>query len=148
MNSLISNKTNETILRIPFLNDIDNMTRGIMLTVHVIYFVAVSIFKDFQSIAYFNINHINLIGLLTGIHYCIWINSTIFYNQIISYSFCSISEATWAILKFARTYSILTLAIYRYLAVFKEFKFYKFISSFKYTLLSGLLVWFWQSLFF
>lgn len=141
--TVLLNLSNQTILRLGFLNNLDNISRCILLGSHVFYFVLVLILKEFQNVSYFNVHHINLIGLFTGIHYCVWINkySPFFINIDIIHTWCTLAEACWAILKYARTYSILVLALYRYLTVFKENKSYKFIYSFKFCFLIAFSVW-------
>lgn len=126
-----------------FMNDFDNITRVLLLVSHILYFIIVFLFKEFQKISYFHMTHTNLIGVLTGIHYCIWINKVLptFEDQNLNDVLCSISEACWAIFKYARAYSILILAAYRYLAVFKSQLYNQICKSVKFTLISSGLIW-------
>lgn len=94
-------------------------------------------------ISLIHMHHTNFIGLLTAVHYCVWIawitpstgNATI--NNIV----CSISEAFWAVTKFARSYSILVLAIYRLVAVFRITLFKRIVKSVRIYVITVLAVW-------
>lgn len=126
-----------------FMNDIDNASRMILLATHTLYLFIVIFFKEFQKVSYFNMTHINIIGFLTGIHYCLWINKKfptfddIKLNEIL----CSVSEVVWAVFKYARAYSILVLAVYRYIAVYRAKSFSQISRSIVYAVLSSVLVW-------
>jgi hypothetical protein len=111
---------------------------------HAIYFAFLIFYKELRTIPMFSMNHINMIGLLTGIHYCIWIpwNSPSTGNAQINALLCTISEVFWALSKFARGYAILVLAIYRFVAVFRPNLFKKLVKSWRFTLFSNIcMVW-------
>ena len=65
------------------LSTIDNIFRVLLLATHLFYFVIVLLFREYQKISFINMHHTNVIGLLTGLHYCLWINkeTIAFENQ-------------------------------------------------------------------
>lgn len=143
----MNNWTNQSSNDASILNDafstIDNIFRVLLLATHLFYFVIVLLFREYQKISFINMHHTNVIGLLTGLHYCLWINkeTIAFENQTLDNILCNISEASWAILKYARAYSIAVLALFRYLAVFKGQIFNRIANSIKYSLESVVSVW-------
>lgn len=88
---------------------VDYSVRVIFLLIHVLYVIILLLNKELQLISLIPMHHTNIIGLLTGIHYCIWIAWThpIFLNQALNNFLCSLSEEFWAMSKYARCYSIL-----------------------------------------
>lgn len=139
------NTTNstKTLSATEILNTIDILFRCLFLSTHVVYFVIVFLFKEFHKLSYFNMHHSNFIGLALSILYCSWIGET--QSNIQDFAlreiFCTISEISWALFRTARAYSILALAVYRYLAVHDGKTFTKISKSRSYYLMTGLLVW-------
>jgi hypothetical protein len=122
---------------------IDYTFRAICFIIHLIYFLAVLCYKELQLMSLLQMHHTNMIGLLTGLHYSIWIAWTApaTGNKILDNILCSLSEAFWAISKYARCYSILVLAVYRLVAVFHTNTFNKLVKSLKLAILSIFMVW-------
>lgn len=122
---------------------IDYTFRAICFIIHLIYFLTVLCYKELQLMSLLQMHHTNVIGLLTGLHYSIWIAWTApnTGNKILDNILCSLSEAFWAISKYARCYSILVLAVYRLVAVFHTNTFNKLIKSLKLAMLSIFMVW-------
>lgn len=146
--SLAINKNNSIIIDddihlVKFLDILDNIVRCFFLATHIFYVLIIILFKEYQKVSYFNMHHTNIIGLLHAIHYVAWINQThpTFRNEYLNNVVCVMSEITWAVLKNARAYSIVVLAVFRYIAVFKSQLFSKIVNSLKFTLLSALFVW-------
>lgn len=88
---------------------VDYSVRVVFLLVHIMYIVIVLLNKDLQRRSLVQMHHTNIIGLITGIHYCIWIawvypNTT---SPFLDNLICRLSEALWATCKYARCYSIL-----------------------------------------
>lgn len=123
--------------------EVDYSMRVIALLFHIFYFSIVFVFKELQNISFIQMHHTNLIGFITTIHYTSWIKSNApeFNDENLNNFFCSLSEATWALTKHARAYSILILAIYRVVAVFKMNFYKKIANSIKFTIFSILIVW-------
>ena len=121
----------------------DYSARVFCLVIHSIYFIIVAISRDLKKMSLIHVHHVNFIGLLSSIHYCIWIawSQPSTGNELINSVLCSISETVWALCKFARCYAILTLAIYRVVAVFRVNYFKKLVKSIKIYLISCILVW-------
>jgi hypothetical protein len=64
-------------------------------------------------------HHVNLVSLLFCAHYAFYINSKFshFDSPVVNDVLCKASEFTWMMLNFLRLYSLLALAVYRYIAV-------------------------------
>ena len=125
------------------------------LAIHtnLLYFIIVSKLKILRKISLFTTHHVNLIGLVQSILVSSWsFNSyPIFQNEYSNKMLCFISEMLWTSLKYTRAYSILILALYRYLSVFNKKYFKKISNSIKFTILTGLLprlISFWNIFYF
>lgn len=136
------NDTDLTVHSIPAF--IDYTARALCLFIHIGYFFIVAFSKDLKKIPLIPMHHTNLIGLLTAIHYCIWItwNEPDTGNNTINNVLCHTSETFWALTKFSRSFSILILAIYRLVAVFRVTLFKKIVENLKLYLATVFLVWF------
>lgn len=144
------NRSNDSQIVNQTLNWIDNTFRVILFISHIIYFLFVFLYKEFRNISYYQIHHSNLIGLITSIHYCLWINRTeiIKRDQPLEALLCTMAEISWILFRQARAYSILVLAIYRYIAVYHLGVFKRIIESYKYSLISSSSVWIISSVIF
>lgn len=129
---------------------VDYSFRILFLVVHLAYFLVVAVFRDLQKISLIHMHHTNLIGLLSGIHYCIWIawGQPATGNPIADDILCHISEIFWSTSKTARCYSILVLAIYRLIAVYRINLFKQIVKSMRVYLISIFMVWFIPALIF
>ncbi len=119
------------------------VSRFILLFTGISYFVYVSSFKKLRVISYFPMHHVNFIGVIQGIILVSWSFSIYpeFNSQVLNEVLCYLSEILWGSLKNARAYSVLILALNRYLAVFKANIYKKYSKSFKMFFLSALFVW-------
>lgn len=137
-----------TIIQLPPWTDYS--FRIIFLTVHLAYFLVVAVFRDLQKLSLIHVHHTNLIGLLTGVHYCIWIawSRPATGDSVVDNILCHISEAFWALSKVARCYSILVLAIYRLIAVYRIQLFKRIVKSTSAYFISILMVWLFPALIF
>lgn len=106
MNKSTSNSTSSAI------DSIDITVRLLFLFVHILYFITVFLSKELKKCSYINLHQINLVGLIVSINFCLWINNATPTSQL-----CSVSEAVWAICRFARFYSVLSLALHRFITV-------------------------------
>jgi hypothetical protein len=132
---------NSSLTQIPA--GFDYAARVFCLTTHVIYLLILLLNKELHECSMIQKHHTNLIGLLIGLHYCAWIgsNSPNTGNQAVNNILCYLCEVLWAISKYARGYSVLVLASYRLIAVFRLSTFKKLIKSKLITLFSILIVW-------
>ena len=126
--------TNATSTASPFeicVQYIDTATRFIVLGTGVCYFILVMAFKHLRKITFFQMHHVNFIGLIQGIILSAW--SFNIYpalgNKILDEVFCFVSEILWGTLKNARAYAVLVLALYRYGAIFKASSYKKVSES-------------------
>lgn len=138
-----SNSTSNSDSITYIMNYFDIIARCVCLVTHSIYFLFVILMKDFQKLSYLNMHHTNFTGLLSGILYCAWINNTSlkFSDENLNDFLCSLSEFCWPVFRYARAYSLLALAIYRYLAVFHTNLFKKVSVSIKYHLFLAASCW-------
>lgn len=139
-----SNVSSIPVLRMDFVNFLDNTTRSFSLIIHTIYFIIVFTHsKQMIQLSLFHMHHVNIIGFMSALHYSMWINSVQpqFADPILNRVFCSMAETAFAVFKFTRAYSILGLALYRVLAVFKLNMYKRVCESYSFTALSTALIW-------
>jgi hypothetical protein len=113
------NEPNQTVQLFFPIDYADNTIRSASVIVHLLYFVSITFLKEFQSKNIFFLHHVNLVSLLFCLHYAFYINSKFpnFDSPVVNDVLCKMSEFTWIMLNFLRMYSLLALAIYRYIAV-------------------------------
>jgi hypothetical protein len=135
---------------ISLLAFLDYATRVFCLLTHLAYLLILLLNKELHERSMVQKHHTNLIGLLIGLHYCAWIGSSLpnTGNQALDVILCIISEFFWATSKYARGYSVLVLAIYRLIAVYKLNLFKEFVKSKVLATVSILIVWAISSLIF
>jgi hypothetical protein len=108
----------EANLNTKILLAIEYITKINALIIHLAYFYYVFKIKKFNTNKLIYLHHVNFVSFLIVIH------STSYFSVIhpnpSNEIFCSISEATWIILRFMRCYSVLQLSIYQYIATFKN----------------------------
>ncbi|RNA35411.1 hypothetical protein BpHYR1_037189 [Brachionus plicatilis] len=126
----------------PAMDFLDMALRMANLLAQIFYFVAVIFLKDLQCLPQVPMHHTNAIGLINAIHYCFWIQADEpnFSSTFLNDFFCTLSEVLWAVTKYARAYSILTVAVFRYIGV-TRLTLYKKITSVKIIILSILINW-------
>lgn len=139
-----SNASSIPVLKMDFVNFLDNATRAFSLIIHTIYFIIVFTHqKQMIQLSLFHMHHVNIIGLMSALHYSMWINSVqpLFPDPILNRVFCSMAETAFAVFKFTRAYSILGLALYRVLAVFKINLYKQVCESYSFTVVTTALIW-------
>lgn len=148
MENQTNSSTSTLIIQLPPWTDYS--FRIVFLLVHLAYFLVVGLFRELQKISLIHVHHTNLIGLLTGMHYCIWIawSRPVTGDALADSILCHISEAFWALSKVARCYSILILAVYRLIAVYRINLFKRILKSTRVYFLSIFLVWLFPALIF
>ena len=88
-------------------------------------------------------HHVNIVSFFYVIHYVAYFNQrTVKIGTHLGGVLCQISEFIWGIQKFLRTYSILLLAIYRYLAVYQINYYRKLNNKPIYMFISIGFIWF------
>lgn len=109
---------------------------------YIFYFAVLIFIKKLRRRSYFQIHHVNFVGLLISLLAVVW--SIEMYpfeaNKMPNYV-CFLFELSWATLKYTRVYAVLILASYRYVAVFKFVLFKRVKKSLKHTIISGLVAW-------
>jgi hypothetical protein len=120
------------------LTYLDYLLRPYALLVHCIYFLIVALVKDLRSLSLIYIHQINLFGCLFCFHFMLYITSRrpSTGNIALDDLLCTMSELSWSLLKFLRSFSILILATYRLVAVFKSEIFKQWSKSVLIVLLS------------
>ena len=105
--------------------------------VHLFYFWLIYKIVELRKLTLLYVHHCNFVSFLFNFHYIIY------YHYIHPYFddpkwidiTCTISEVFWAMLKLLRTYSILLIAVYRAVAVFKVNLYKKMNSSWVYIMI-------------
>lgn len=113
------------------------------VSLHLVYFVLVVFIKELRTRPLFFINHsvaTNTIAPLAILTFQYFDPATV-DNQTTVSIVCSIFEIYWSFSYYIRTYSILLIAVHRYMAVFKLEMFKKINSSNVYLI--GLVVFVW-----
>lgn len=103
-------------------NYFDWIFRILSLLIHILYVIIVVINKKLQTRAYIYTHHVNIVSLAYILHFVSFLNNrTASYGENLDLKvfFCTLSEISWSLLAYMRTYSILLLALYRYCAVCK-----------------------------
>lgn len=106
---------------IEFFIHFDTFVRFLGLFSNIFYFLVLITWKQKQKLDYFHVHHLNFVGLIVRILVVSWAFNfyPTFENQSLNRVLCFVSETLWGTLKHVRAYSILLLAIHRYIAVFK-----------------------------
>ncbi len=125
------------------LTFLDFAARISFFLTHAGYFIIVLTYGELQKITLFPMHHVNIIGLFQSVLYTSWLGSITpalnseYWNNVV----CLISEFCSSVFKYARSYSIFILALYRLYAVLSFTKYKVFSTNIWYTLLSGLISW-------
>lgn len=138
-NSTSSKYTDNSILLY-----IDYVVRWVSLTIHLGYFVAAFTFKALRNIRNLFLHNINFISFLYCAHYCFYIGRfsfSAFASPVVNHVFCTLSEVAWISLKFLRVYSIVLLAAYRYMAVYRGSLFKKLNANLSYMVAIIIALW-------
>lgn len=140
-NTTLVNRTIIPVQQMPVF--IDYSARAFCLFVHSVYFILVLSQQELRKLSLIHMHHTNILGLITGLTYCIWIPWTLpnTGNKQLDSILCSFSELLWALIKFTRSYSIAVLAVYRLIAVYRVNLFKKIVKNIKLYVLSILMVW-------
>ena len=121
------NTTNSTNSFVPttlnqYVNYIDFAVRSYDLVIHLIYFSYILLKKncELRSRTYLFLHNINISTLTISLVYVAYINnrSPSFANTTINAVLCVLTELFWSLIKYARVFSLLLLAIYRYIGCF------------------------------
>ena len=147
MNANASNKTNSTQPPIDYvnivLNNVNIVVDVITLALHLAYFLLIFLSDELKKRTYLYANH----AIVASIFYPILMTTYLFItypntpDPNLNRIFCTLTETAWIFSKYIRMYSILLIALYRYLAVF-YIKWYKKIND-SYVLLISPLVLIW-----
>ncbi|RNA17264.1 hypothetical protein BpHYR1_010238 [Brachionus plicatilis] len=101
-------------------NYIDIAVRFVSVCVHLVYAAIVLNVKKLRNSSYMLMHHVNLVSFIYVLQYMAFISQrTLLFGNLITLEIvlCTISELSWSVFRFLRTYSILLLAIYRYISV-------------------------------
>lgn len=144
INSTInSNQTNIVTSSFEFLFTVDIIFRWYGILVFILFTIILIFSKSMHTKAYLYINHCVLVSSVYSFMMFVYIfdNRPNFANTELNNVLCSISEIIWIFGIYIRTYSILLIAIQRYLAVFKLHLFKKLNSSLISLLTPLIIIW-------
>ena len=140
-NSTANNQSINKTLTVPsqplftiVLNQVDMVVRISACLIFISYFLMVFFMKDLRKSSLFYVHHANLVGFLFVLMYIFYFNSTqpSFDSPYLNDLFCKMSEISWSMLKYLRTYSILLIAFQRFIAVYKSSLFKRISNSYLY----------------
>ena len=128
---------------IVFLTFIDILCRLFAFLLYVFYFVAVFLIKDLQRISLIFVHHVNFVNCIFCVHYLFYIVNLhpTFDDQILNQVLCRISETLWAVIRYARLFAMLAVAIYRWIAVYKVNLYKKITISYSILLAQVAFTW-------
>ena len=145
MNETTSKITNSTEPPIDYvnivLNNINIVVAIITLVLHLVYFIIIIFSEELKKRTYLYANH----AILASIFYPILLTIYLFISYPntadpnINRILCTLTEIGWVFSRYIRMYSILLIALYRYLAVF-YIKWYKKINDSNVLLISPLII--------
>jgi hypothetical protein len=142
-NYLNTTNTTEFLQNDHYLMLIDYSIRVVATLIHVFYFLIVFKSNELKKRTYIFLHHVNLVSLIYCIHYTCYIgNRYPNFSQIwLNHLLCTLSELLWMNLKLMRMYSIILLAIYRYIGVYKNSLFKEINKKSKYIYFLIALTW-------
>ena len=128
---------------IVFLTFIDILCRLFAFLLYVFYFVAVFLIKDLQRISLIFVHHVNFVNCIFCVHYLFYIYNLhpSFDDKTLNKVLCTISKTLWAVIRYARLFSMLAVAVYRWIAVYKVNLYKKFDISYSILLAQVALTW-------
>lgn len=111
------------------------------LTTHLTYFVVLINIKKLRTQTHFFMHHMNLVGLLYVVHHMFYFyySHPINMDPETSNLLCTLSEIFWGMLKYLRPYSLVLLAIYRYIAI-TNVRTFKIINQSSYMIVSSVII--------
>ena len=105
-----------------YVNYIDFAIRSYDLVIHLIYFSYILLKKncELRSRTYLFLHNINVSTLAISLVYVAYINTRApsFANATLNSVLCELTELFWSLIKYARVFSLLLLAVYRYIGCF------------------------------
>lgn len=149
MNNL-SNNTNKSTalvlqesLFISILSYVDFVNRISSILIFAGYFTLVFFNKKLQNKNLFYVHHSNFVGFLFCLMYIFYFSSNQpnFTDPNLNDLYCKLTEIAWSMLKYLRPFSLLIVALYRFLGVFYNNFFKKINKSKFYIFLPVFVVW-------
>lgn len=142
--------TIDSSLFVQILTYVDYVNRVLSMIIFFTYFMLILKLKFMRHKSLIYVHHSNFVGFLFCLMYIFYFTTTApnLPNQYLNLIFCVMSEVTWSMLKYLRSYSILLIAIYRFAAVFHINQFKKLNSSYCALLLPILVLWLLSLIFF
>jgi hypothetical protein len=103
------------------LSFLDNLVRCYSIFIHLIFFVVLVFSKKLHTRELLYVNHCTIVNSFYSFMFFFYMFSDRpnFPDQTLNSILCSMSEIAWPFSHFIRMYSILLIAAYRFLAVFK-----------------------------
>lgn len=139
------NLTASLVLSSPyeFLFQIDTICRWYGITIFILFALILFFSKKMHTRVYLYINHCVLVSVVYCFMMFVYLfgNYPNFQDKLLNEVLCYMSEIAWIFGIYIRTYSILLIAIQRYLAVFKISLFKKLNSSLFYLIAPLIFIW-------
>nr|QVK45850.1 G protein-coupled receptor [Proales similis] len=110
---------------------------------HIFYFVMIMAIRELQQPTLLFVHHVNLVSFLFCVHYMLYIYQLhpTFDDANLNHNICRLSELAWALLRYARLYGVLLVAVLRLIAVVNIPLYKRLIVSKWFVLISICSVW-------
>lgn len=141
LNSTSNNTTKPNSKLLVVFDNLNNIATCSSLAIHLFYFFIIAISKSLQKRTFFYTNHANIVSSFYLILSVGYIPSQYpnMGNPTIDRLMCSISEILWIFTSYIRFYSILLIALYRFLSVFR-LNWYKKINDSNFLLILPIVI--------
>lgn len=126
-----------------YVFQVEQVFRRTGLVVYIMFMIILIFSKQMHTRSYLYINHCAIVSSVFCILQFAYLsgNYPSFENKELNAALCSISEIAWIFSHYIRSYSILLIAIQRYIAVFKMNLFRKLNSSLIYLSCPLIIIW-------
>lgn len=126
---IINNNPNSLVIQV--LNYVDLSIRTLGILVFLAYFLLTAIKNDLRNFKLLYVHHINFANFIYVLILVSYFNSTkpslssAYLNELV----CQVNEIIWPIVDYLRSFSVLLLAFYRFLAVYYSSTLFKYINQ-------------------
>jgi hypothetical protein len=119
--------------------------RALSLLIFTVYFLAIFFINDLRNKNLLYVHHANFVGFLFCLIYAFYSSNLKFE---LNRTLCAVSETAWGLIHYLRPYSVVLIALYRFIAVFYNSTFKRLNASDWLLVLPIIAVWLSSSLMF
>ena len=122
----VSTSQSQPALFVTVLTYVDYVNRVVSSLMFIIYLVFVILLKELRTLNLLYVHHANFVGFIFVLMYMIYFTSSVptTKDPVLFDQLCTATETIWGVVKYLRGYSVLLIALYRFMAVFyiEQFK--------------------------